>query len=84
MPGRAIKNSFTEHIMAGTAPESEACEACLRNCSTEYCIRDALLNARNGKIEDGLLFAGANVYKIKSILPVAKIFDNLLEEFALA
>lgn len=84
MPGRAIKNSFTQRIAAGTAPESEECEACLRHCSADYCIRDALLNARDGKVEDGVLFSGANVYKIKSILPVATIFENILHEFALA
>lgn len=84
MPGRAIRNSFTERIAEGTAPESEACEACLRNCSADYCIRDALLNARDGNIEDGVLFAGANVYRIKSILPVADIFKKILQEFALA
>lgn len=84
MPGRAIRNSFTQRIAEGTAPESEECEACLRHCSADYCIRDALLNARNGKVEDGVLFSGANVHKIKSILPVAKIFENILREFALA
>lgn len=84
LPGRAIKNSFTQRIAEGTAPESEECEACLRHCSADYCIRDALLNARNGKVEDGVLFSGANVYKIKSILPVASIFENILREFALA
>ncbi len=84
LPGRAIRNSFTDLIAAGEAPLSEECEACLRNCSSDYCIKEALINARNGKVDQGVVFAGANVYKIKSILPVAQIFDNILREFALA
>ncbi|HCF51485.1 MAG TPA: 2-nitropropane dioxygenase, partial [Syntrophomonas sp.] len=84
LPGRAIKNTFTDLIAAGDAPMSEECEACLRHCSGDYCIKDALLNARNGRVEEGVVFSGANVYKIKSILPVAQIFENILLEFSLA
>lgn len=84
LPGRALKNHFTELLQNGHAPEIEKCSACLKNCSHEFCIRKALLNAREGKIENGLVFCGLNVFKIKSILPVATIFENILAEFAQA
>lgn len=84
MPGRAIKNAFTQRIANGTAPEPEECEACLRHCNGEYCIKDALLNARDGNVDEGVIFSGKNVFKIKEVLPVSVIFDNILREFALA
>ncbi len=82
LPGRAIKNRFTELIERDEAPEAEECEACLKNCSKVYCIHQALLNARDGNVDEGLVFTGQNVFKIKEILPVAVIFDRILAEFA--
>ena len=84
LPGRAIRNAFTDLIAAGEAPLAEECSACLRHCSGDYCIKEALLNARDGKVNEGLIFSGANVHKIKSILPVAQIFQNILLEYSLA
>jgi hypothetical protein len=34
-----------------------------------------------GRVDDGVVFCGKNVYKIKEILPVQKIFENLVKEF---
>lgn len=82
MPGRAIKNPFIKLLEQGEAPEPEECDACLKNCSQVYCILKALNNTRDGLVNDGVIFAGQNVFKIKNILPVAKIFDNILAEFA--
>lgn len=82
MPGRALKNPFTAQLEKGQQPEPDECRACLKDCSREYCIHQALVNARNGKIGEGLVFCGMNVYKIKDILPVATIFENILAEYA--
>lgn len=81
MPGRALKNSLVNRILGGQAPNPQNCQGCLKSCSREYCIMDALNNSRVGKIEEGLVFVGKNVDKIKEILPVKKIFDKLLLEF---
>jgi len=82
LPGRALRNSFIDNIT--NAPEPEECQACLKECSGDYCIMQALINARNGLIDSGVVFAGKNVYKIKEILPVEKIFEKLLSEYAVA
>ena len=84
LPGRAIINRFAQKIMRGEAPPPEKCDKCLKNCSREYCILAALSNAKDGNLDEGVVFSGKNVYKIQDILPVQKIFDNLLAEFALA
>lgn len=81
MPGRALRNAFVDKILGGNAPKPEKCTACLKDCSQEYCIIQALDNSYTGRVDDGVVFAGKNVHQIKDILPVQKIFDNLLKEF---
>ena len=80
LPGRALRNAFAEKILGGSAPEPEQCTGCLKDCSQQYCIIQALENSRIGQVDEGVVFVGKNVYQIKDILPVQKIFDNLIRE----
>ena len=75
MPGRAIKNAFLERVAGGERIMGR-CRHCVKSCnpaSTPYCISQALINAANGNVEEGLLFSGANVGRISEIVPVATI-----------
>lgn len=81
LPGRALRNVFADKILSGSAPKPEECSACLKECSQEYCIIQALENSRIGQVDSGVVFVGKNVYQIKDILPVQKIFDNLIKDF---
>lgn len=82
LPGRAIRNRFTEALAENSPAEVSSCSRCLKDCSHIFCINDALVNARNGNIDQGLVFSGQNVFKIKEILPVKAIFDQILQEYA--
>ena len=53
---------------------------CLKNCSQQYCIMQALHQAQKGKVEDGVVFAGKNVHLIHDILPVQEIMDRMFRE----
>ena len=81
MPGRALRNAFAEKIINHEAPDPEYCDGCLKNCSREYCIMQALENSRIGNVKEGVVFTGQNVYQIKDILPVKEIFNNLIREY---
>lgn len=81
LPGRALRNTFADKILKGAAPRPEDCTACLKDCSQEYCIIQALENSRTGLVDEGVVFVGKNVHKIKEILPVQKIFSNLVREY---
>lgn len=81
MPGRAIRNPFVSNVMEGCPPPPIGCDLCLKECSQEYCIIQALENSRLGKVNEGVVFAGKNVHQIKDILPVQQIFDNLVTQF---
>jgi nitronate monooxygenase len=78
LPGRAIRSALTQKLELGRVPVTR-CIGCLGHCdpaTTPYCITGALVEAVNGNIEDGLIFSGANGYKIKEITTVGAIFDE--------
>lgn len=80
LPGRAIRNRFSDRILAGEAPKPARCARCLRECSGSFCIMDALINAQKGDIDNGLVFSGQYVSKINNILPVSTIMQELVQE----
>lgn len=82
LPGRAIRNRFTELLQKAEDQEDIECKACLKDCNHDYCIRQALLAARAGRVDHGVIFAGKNVFKIKDILTVEMIFKKILAEYA--
>lgn len=80
MPGRAIKNTFLERVASGERFLGK-CRHCVKSCdpaTTPYCISKALINAATGNVEEGLLFCGANVHRVKEIVTV----KSIMQEFA--
>ncbi|MFO1443049.1 nitronate monooxygenase [Bacillus sp. Bva_UNVM-123] len=84
LQGRAIKNKFTDLISGAAKVKITKCHDCLKNCSYRFCTLDSLLKSVGGDVENGLVFAGARVAEIKSILPVQKIIQNIAAEYTLA
>ena len=80
MPGRAIKNKLTEQLKNGKIKVTK-CYNCLIPCNpadTPYCISSALIKAVKGDVENGLVFCGANAYKINEIVSVKDILNKLV------
>ncbi len=80
MPGRAIANGLLKKVGEGKLP-IEKCFHCLSHCNPKeapYCITKALINAVRGNIEEGLLFCGDNVYRLKEMTTVKRIFEELV------
>lgn len=84
MPGRAIKTAFVEKLLSKSAPKPVGCDFCLKKCSLEYCIIQALINSQRGDIDNGIVFSGEYVWKIKdrSIKPAAQIVNEIVKEAA--
>ena len=83
LPGRAIKNKLVEKILAGNppAPDPKRCEGCIgMTCDKSYCILDALEKARSGDVENGLIFAGSNFWRINKIVSVKELIEELVSE----
>jgi len=80
MPGRAINNTFIKGIEKQKC-KIEKCYNCIKTCSvvnTPYCITKALINSVKGETENGLIFCGSNVSKIKEIVSVHNLMQELV------
>lgn len=84
LPGRAIRNAFLERISSGARETFKCPWKCLRTCDFKhvpYCIALALTNAKEGNMEDGFAFAGANAYRVDKIIPVKELIETLVAEY---
>lgn len=82
LPGRAIRNAFVKETEKGPV-KIKRCYRCLKECvanKTPYCITDALIDAVEGKLETGLIFAGSQVGRINKIVKVQELVDELMNE----
>ena len=81
MPGRAIRTPFVEKMQRGEDVSAKECKfKCLKKCSYKYCINDRLMASCTGDVEHGLVFSGANTYRMNEILPVREIFDQFVRD----
>jgi nitronate monooxygenase len=83
LPGRAVRTPFVDKVLAGTAPKAlpEECKGCIGPvCDKSYCILKALEAARKGDLDNGLVFAGANVWRVQKMNTVKDLIKELVEE----
>lgn len=81
LPGRAITNKFLKDFKLDKKFPIKKCYQCLKKCNlatVPFCITEALIYAVNGNINDSLLFAGENVYKIDKIISVKDLMKELV------
>ncbi|NQT24270.1 nitronate monooxygenase [candidate division KSB1 bacterium] len=84
LPGRAIRNSFLEDVTAGIKKPFQCPWKCLRTCDfneAPYCIAAALLQANQGRLQNGFAFAGSNVWRVNEIVSVKTLMHSLVEEY---
>ena len=83
MPARVIRNKFVERIQDGEKIKFKCPYKCLKTCdpySANYCIAQALVNAYRGNLENGFAMCGASAYRIKKIISVKALLNELLEQ----
>jgi nitronate monooxygenase len=81
LPGRALSTPFVKQMLAKEDLQAKKCEfKCLKKCDHYYCISDRLMKAHDGNVEEGLVFSGENVYKMKEILTVRQVFDQFTSQ----
>jgi nitronate monooxygenase len=81
MLGRVIHNRFLDKVDAGSI-RIKCPYHCIKSCDMKtagFCIARALFNAKSGDVDNGLIFAGANVHRIKKILSVKELIAELVE-----
>ncbi|MCX6345951.1 MAG: nitronate monooxygenase family protein [Armatimonadetes bacterium] len=83
MPARVIKNEFVERISRGETIPFNCKYQCLRTCipkSAPYCIAIVLANAAKGKLDQAFAFSGSCAPRIKEIISVKALINQLVNE----
>lgn len=81
MLGRAIHNAFLEKVEKGER-FMHGCRQCIKTCDpgkAPYCITEALINAVEGRLDEGLIFCGENAYRAEKIERV----EDIMKEFVI-
>lgn len=84
MPGRAIRNAFTDSVSNGEKKPIKCPYHCIKTCdvtNAPYCIIAALFNAYKGNMKHGFAFAGSNAFLATGITSVKNIFNELVADF---
>ena len=87
MPGRALRNQFIDDVSDGKRKPYTCPYHCLRTCDyekTPYCIAQALMNAKKGKLKNGFAFVGSNAGREHAIISVRELMERLQAEFEAA
>lgn len=80
LPGRALNNAFLKKADAAGRIKVEKCWRCVHKCNpadTPFCITKALIDAVDGRTEEGLMFVGAGAYKMNRITTVQEVMEDL-------
>jgi nitronate monooxygenase len=84
LPGRAISGVFFDRLADGSKEKFRCNWKCLKSCNFKnvpYCIARALTNARNGNLNEGFAFSGANAYRVEQIISVKELVETLAAEY---
>jgi len=87
LPGRALDNRFLRDVRNGDKKPFRCPYHCIRTCDGEtspYCIALALANARKGRLKNGFAFAGSNAWRVKKIVPVRELMEELVAGYEIA
>ncbi|MHC5076997.1 MAG: NAD(P)H-dependent flavin oxidoreductase [Planctomycetota bacterium] len=87
LPGRAILDNFLQRVASGIKEIFKCPWKCLKTCdfkNVPYCIALALTNAKDGDLENGFAFAGANAYRVDKIISVKELIETLVAEYMAA
>jgi NAD(P)H-dependent flavin oxidoreductase YrpB (nitropropane dioxygenase family) len=87
LPGRAILNQYLKDVAEGIRKPYKCFWKCLHTCDVQnapYCIAAALTNAKNGLLEEGFAFAGANAYRVNEVVSVKNLIELLAKEYQCA
>ncbi|HHY26681.1 MAG TPA: nitronate monooxygenase [Desulfitobacterium dehalogenans] len=80
LPGRGIRNPFTDALAEGKNVRRIGCDRCLKHCERNFCIMERLIKAQQGDMKEGLVFSGAHFSRIKEVLSVHEIFEDIREQ----
>ncbi|MDD5633680.1 MAG: nitronate monooxygenase family protein [Candidatus Omnitrophica bacterium] len=85
MPAKVIRTKLIDDVLNGKRRAISCNYKCLRTCDPHnalFCIAKALIDAVEGDIDNAVVFASTNVSKIKKIVPVKELIEEIVNEAA--
>ncbi|MBI4911194.1 MAG: nitronate monooxygenase [Acidobacteria bacterium] len=87
LPARGIRTALQSAIGSGSAPPIRCTSQCLQPCGhgrgaleAGYCIADRLADAARGDREHGLFFSGSNGARLKELVSVRDLVEELTQD----
>lgn len=87
MPARGVRTALQSRMEEGTAPKIRCVSQCLTPCGhgkgaaeVGYCIADRLADAWHGDRESGLFFSGSNGARLKDMMSVHDLIEELTQD----
>ena len=84
LPLRIINSKYVKEITKNTETPKNCPFKCLVSCdytSVPFCIAFALINARKGNVDKGVMCCGSNGYRIDKLYSVKELIGNLKKEY---
>lgn len=81
LPANAIISPYVKKILEGKETPTKNCTQCLKKCKKNFCIKERLVMSHAGDIENGVVFAGKDAWRINEILTVKEIFERFKNIF---
>lgn len=81
LPGRAVMTAFMKKTTTCGHIPSSHCILCMKPCvpvTTPYCISEALIHAVKGEVQEGLVFAGSNAWRVDRMMHVHDLIRELM------
>ncbi|MCQ8211014.1 nitronate monooxygenase [Cetobacterium somerae] len=77
LPANAIISPFIKRLKNDSDDiKPTACDSCLKHCTHTFCVNERLRRGHDGDLNEGIFFAGKDVWKIDSIKSVKEIMDD--------
>jgi nitronate monooxygenase len=83
MPAKVVRTKFIDEMLKGGRRPICCNYQCLRTCdpiNSPYCIAKALIAAVEGDIDNAVVFASSYVARIKKIISVRELIDEITTE----
>ncbi len=81
LPANAIVSPYVNKVLEAATEKPTSCHGCLKKCTRTFCVNERLVMGHEGDHEEGIFFAGKDVWKINEILTVKEVMDRFRTVF---
>ncbi len=81
LPANAIVSPYVNKVLEFNTEKPTSCHGCLKKCTRTFCVNERLVMGHEGDHEEGIFFAGKDVWKINDIPSVKEVMERFKKVF---